>query len=54
MYFETGDAKYLRRSYVYLIGPICGGILAGYFYRYWWLPRKLDVDIETAKKNAEP
>lgn len=44
MYIGSGDIKYLRRSYVYIIGPICGAVAAGCFYRYYWLPKKVDED----------
>jgi glycerol uptake facilitator-like aquaporin len=44
MWLHEGDSKYLRRSYVYVIGPICGAVAAGCFYRYFWLPRKVQQD----------
>jgi len=44
MYFHEDDGKYLRRAYVYIIGPFCGAVAAGCFFRYFWLPRKLLED----------
>jgi len=44
MYVSTGSGRYLRRAYVYVIGPICGSVAAGCFYRYYWLPKKIEED----------
>lgn len=44
MYVHENDMKYLRRAYVFVIGPICGAVAAGCFYRYYWLPKKLEED----------
>lgn len=44
MYYYEGDSKYLRRSYVYIIGPICGAVAAGCFFRYYYLVKKIEED----------